>query len=230
MWLPRKCDYRTDTHTDAGRSDPYVPLRFAGDTIIICTFKLFSEINFPIGQIYVYTINTRIYCFIDVDSIQSNYLLKGIIQKSCDGHLEWTITRNTEVDDFLFWIPSVTQDLPTERCRGVVTSRTSETWLPMLMTRSVGFQVWWPVLSHPHLLKRKFTEQELSKWPHWGKIGYCKTLIFRVTLFSRGHFPWHIDETLFSRIVRSWAIILILEIIGEDLIFAPWCPREFTRK
>ena len=35
-WLPRKCDYRTDTHThgqtDTGQSDPYVPLCFAGDT------------------------------------------------------------------------------------------------------------------------------------------------------------------------------------------------------
>ena len=35
-WLPRKCDYRTDTHTDgqtdAGQSDPYVSLCFAGDT------------------------------------------------------------------------------------------------------------------------------------------------------------------------------------------------------
>ena len=32
-WLPRKCDYRTDGQTDAGQSDPYVPLCFAGDTI-----------------------------------------------------------------------------------------------------------------------------------------------------------------------------------------------------
>ena len=40
VWLPRKCDYRTDTHThtrtdrqtDAGQSDPYVPLCFADDT------------------------------------------------------------------------------------------------------------------------------------------------------------------------------------------------------
>ena len=35
-WLPRKCDYWTDTQTDgqtdAGQSDPYVPLCFAGDT------------------------------------------------------------------------------------------------------------------------------------------------------------------------------------------------------
>ena len=36
-WLPRKRDFRTDTQTDgqtdAGQSDPYVPLCFAGDTI-----------------------------------------------------------------------------------------------------------------------------------------------------------------------------------------------------
>ena len=30
--LPRKCDYRTNIQTDAGQSDPYVPLCFAGDT------------------------------------------------------------------------------------------------------------------------------------------------------------------------------------------------------
>ena len=40
MRLPRKCDYQesvttrqTDGQTDAGQSDPYVPLGFAGDTI-----------------------------------------------------------------------------------------------------------------------------------------------------------------------------------------------------
>ena len=32
--LPRKRDYRTDTQTDAGQSDPYVPLCFAGNTKI----------------------------------------------------------------------------------------------------------------------------------------------------------------------------------------------------
>ena len=35
-WQPRKCDYQTDTRTyrqtDAGQSDPYVPLCFTGDT------------------------------------------------------------------------------------------------------------------------------------------------------------------------------------------------------
>ena len=36
MWLPKKCDYRTDGRTDgqtdAGQKDPYEPLCFAGDT------------------------------------------------------------------------------------------------------------------------------------------------------------------------------------------------------
>ena len=35
VWLPRKCDYQesvTTGQTDAGQSDPYVPLCFAGDT------------------------------------------------------------------------------------------------------------------------------------------------------------------------------------------------------
>ena len=40
-WLSRKCNYRTDRHThtqtDAGQSDPYVPLCFAGDTKTDCS-------------------------------------------------------------------------------------------------------------------------------------------------------------------------------------------------
>ena len=33
-WLPRKCDYRTDAHTDRRQTKwPLVPLWFAGDTI-----------------------------------------------------------------------------------------------------------------------------------------------------------------------------------------------------
>ena len=40
-WLSRKCDYRTDrrthTQTDAGQSDPYVPLCFADDTKTDCS-------------------------------------------------------------------------------------------------------------------------------------------------------------------------------------------------
>ena len=43
-----KCDYRTDRHThtqtDAGQSDPYVPLCFAGDTI-----KLKFLLHFVLG-------------------------------------------------------------------------------------------------------------------------------------------------------------------------------------
>ena len=31
----KTCDYRTDRHTDAGQSDPYIPPCFAGDTKIV---------------------------------------------------------------------------------------------------------------------------------------------------------------------------------------------------
>ena len=47
-WLPRKCDYRTDTRTDrqtdAGQSDPYVPLCFAGDTKTTRCIMLFPRL------------------------------------------------------------------------------------------------------------------------------------------------------------------------------------------
>ena len=59
---------------------------------------------------------------------------------------------------------------------------------------------------------------------------YCKTLIIRVTLFSQGQQPRFIHETLFSQFVIDSSIILALEIIGEDFIFASLCSREFTRK
>ena len=59
---------------------------------------------------------------------------------------------------------------------------------------------------------------------------YCKTLIIRVTLFSRNHLSSFIHETLFSRLVISSSIILTLQIIDEDFIFASLCSREFTRK
>ena len=59
---------------------------------------------------------------------------------------------------------------------------------------------------------------------------YCKTLIIRVTLFSRNHRSIFIHETLFSRLVISSFIILTFLIIGEDFIFASLFSREFTRK
>ena len=59
---------------------------------------------------------------------------------------------------------------------------------------------------------------------------YCKTLIIRVTLFSRSHQHRFIHETLFSRFAIYSSIFLTLEIIGEDFIFASLCSREFTRK
>ena len=59
---------------------------------------------------------------------------------------------------------------------------------------------------------------------------YCKTLNIRVTLFSRGQQQRFIPETLFLRFVIYSSIILALEIIGDDFIFASLCSREFTRK
>ena len=47
---------------------------------------------------------------------------------------------------------------------------------------------------------------------------YCKTLIIRVTLFSRGQQPTFIHETLSSRFVIYSYIIFALEIISEDFI------------
>ena len=54
-WLPRKCDYltyarthrQTDRQTDAGESDSYVPLCFAGDTKVdlYCLQKVLSYIS-----------------------------------------------------------------------------------------------------------------------------------------------------------------------------------------
>ena len=45
-WLPRKCNYWTDTQTDrqtdGGQCDPYVPLCFAGDTKTIKLDKYFT--------------------------------------------------------------------------------------------------------------------------------------------------------------------------------------------
>ena len=59
---------------------------------------------------------------------------------------------------------------------------------------------------------------------------YCKTLITRMTLFSRNHRSSFIHETLFSRLIISSSIIFTLQIIGEDFIFASLCSREFTQK
>ena len=48
---------------------------------------------------------------------------------------------------------------------------------------------------------------------------YCKTLIIRVTLFSRNHRSSFIQENLFSRLVIYSSIILTLQIIDEDLFW-----------
>ena len=62
------------------------------------------------------------------------------------------------------------------------------------------------------------------------KTNYCKTLIIRVTLFSRDHLPWYNHGTLFSRFFMAGSMILSFKIISEDFIFACMCSREFTRK
>ena len=49
---------------------------------------------------------------------------------------------------------------------------------------------------------------------------YCKTLIIRVTLFSRNHRSSFIHKTLFSPLVISSSIVLTLQIIGEGFIFS----------
>ena len=49
---------------------------------------------------------------------------------------------------------------------------------------------------------------ELFEYSSYCVDNYCKTLIFRVTLFSRAHDFGFIHETLFSRLFISCTIIL----------------------
>ena len=44
-WISIKCDYRTDKRTEAGQSDPYAPLCFAGDTKIHSTSLSFGHVH-----------------------------------------------------------------------------------------------------------------------------------------------------------------------------------------
>ena len=64
--LTRKCDYRTDGQTDgrmdgqtnAGQSDPFVPLCFAGDTIMMSRKVVFFNdfiINFQVKYFQIRT-------------------------------------------------------------------------------------------------------------------------------------------------------------------------------
>ena len=62
-----------------------------------------------------------------------------------------------------------------------------------------------------------------------GFHGYCKTLIIRVTLFSWGYQPRFIHKTLFLRFFIYSSIILTLEIIGEDFIFASVHSRIYAK-
>ena len=77
-----------------------------------------------------------------------------------------------------------------------------------------------------HLIHKRW---KLGNWNPFKQDQYCKTLV-RVTLFSQNHRSSFIHETLFSWLVISSSIILTLQIIGEDFIFASLCSREFTRK
>ena len=60
--LPRKSDYQTDTQidgrmdrqTDAGQSDPYVPLCFAGDTKSKDIFVYYCGIHFIPETLFLY--------------------------------------------------------------------------------------------------------------------------------------------------------------------------------
>ena len=63
-------------------------------------------------------------------------------------------------------------------------------------------------------LSQKFSvgSKEVSK-----RLVYCKTLIFRVTLFSRAHDCGFIHETLFSRLFISCTVILTWEILAWTL-------------
>ena len=48
---------------------------------------------------------------------------------------------------------------------------------------------------------------------------YCKTLIIRVTLFSRGHYQWFIQNTLFAQCPTCSSIILPLKRYWQGLNF-----------
>ena len=72
--------------------------------------------------------------------------------------------------------------------------------------------------------------QSIHNFVHNFSLKYCKTLIIRVTLFSRRHQQRFIHKTLFSRFVISSYLILIIEIIGEDFIFAsPMLSRIYAK-
>ena len=63
-------------------------------------------------------------------------------------------------------------------------------------------------------------ELTVQVWLLYDHPNYCKTLIIRVTLFSRSNHQWFIHETLVSGFAISSSITLMEGIIGED----------FTRK
>ena len=85
-WLPRKCDYRTDRHTDGGRqtdsgqSDHYVQLCFAGDTIN----ELQSLTFYWIMRIFFWTSATNMACqHCTRDSYSSGHLIPSHLGLAC---------------------------------------------------------------------------------------------------------------------------------------------------
>ena len=86
VWLPRKCDYRTDRQTDgrtdARQSDPYMPLCFAGDTIISISSLFLCKGSFA----YFYQCTFTIICsdLINAESLIAYYHISSKELYSCE--------------------------------------------------------------------------------------------------------------------------------------------------
>ena len=75
-----------------------------------------------------------------------------------------------------------------------------------------------------------FARQRLTPQVKSLLMKYCKTLIIRVTLFSRDSPLIYIHETQFLRFELFCSTIPILKIIGEVFIFVSLSSCEFTQK
>ena len=53
----------------------------------------------------------------------------------------------------------------------------------------------------------KHVKFELELTNRYNRLTYCKRLVIRVTLFSQGHHPGYIHETIFMRSVKNCSII-----------------------
>ena len=82
VWLPRKCDYRTDRRTDTGQSDPYVPLCFAGTTktqLFHTTLLEYLDINMICGKYIITILEIKILLpkdFMESSGISTKYVRK----------------------------------------------------------------------------------------------------------------------------------------------------------